>query len=450
MNELLGRQAPHSVTAEQAIIGSMLIDPRCITEVIDKVKSQDFYIEANRDIFDTVFAMFAYGQTVDPVTVLDQMKVRGVYNDGVSERYVMELMDMTPTAANVLEYAVIVRDKALMRNIAQAAEEISSMVYEGAGAAEAMLESAERKIYALRKDRTVGGLTPISVVIQRVYDNIQAAAVSDNTIPGLSTGLPELDSTILGMSGGELILVASRPGMGKTSIALNMAMNVGKTTSRTVAIFSLEMAREQLASRLISNQALVDSQKLQTGRLSQDEWRRIGTACAILSATDIRIDDNPTLSVADMNAQCRRIGDLGLVVIDYLQLVQSAGSGNSWANESRTQAVSDMSRMLKIMAKELNVPVLCLSQLSRANESRQDKRPMLSDLRESGAIEQDADVVIGLYREGYYNKECENPNEAEAIVLKNRHGETGRIPLMWLPEYTTFAPLDRKHDENDY
>ena len=235
--------------------------------------------------------------------------------------------------------------------------------------------------------------------------------------------------------------------MGKTSMALNIALHVGKTSGKTVAIFSLEMAREQLTTRLLAAEGLIDSQKLLTGKLTTDEWRRVGSAATTISATDIRIDDNPSLSVADMNAQCRRIPNLGLVVIDYLQLMQSAGSGHSWSNESRTQAVSDMSRMLKIMAKELNVPVVCLSQLSRANEARQNKRPMLSDLRESGAIEQDADIVLALYRDGYYNKECENPNLAEAIILKNRHGETGTLELMWLPEYTSFASAEKRYDD---
>ena len=229
--------------------------------------------------------------------------------------------------------------------------------------------------------------------------------------------------------------------------ALNIALNVGMTLKKTVAIFSLEMSREQLTSRLLSRAALIPSQNLLTGQLSEQQWRDIADAAQTLSASDIRIDDNPTLTVSEMNAQCRRVPDLGLVVIDYLQLMQSAGSGHSWSNESRTQAVSDISRMLKIMAKELNVPVVCLSQLSRANESRQDKRPMLSDLRESGAIEQDADVVIGLYRDGYYNKECENPNLAEAIVLKNRKGSTGTVELSWLPEYTSFGSVEKRRDD---
>ena len=449
MEELLGRQPPHSAPAEQAVIGAMLIDPSCIPDVIEKVKSDEFYIQANRDIFDTIFAMFSYGQSVDAVTVLEQMKVRGVYKD-TTQQYLMEVMQITPTAANVLKYAAIVRDQALLRNLHTAADEINNMIFEGSGGADAMREAAERKIYALRQGRNVGGLQPISMVIQRVYANLSEAASSGGGIPGLATGLPDLDQTILGLNAGELILIAARPGMGKTSLALNIALYVGKTSGKTVAVFSLEMAREQLTTRLLAGEGLVDSQKLLTGKLSADEWRRVGAAATTISATDIRIDDNPSLSVADMNAQCRRIPNLGLVVIDYLQLMQSAGSGHGWSNESRTQAVSDMSRMLKIMAKELNVPVICLSQLSRANESRQNKRPMLSDLRESGAIEQDADIVLALYRDGYYNKECENPNLAEAIILKNRHGETGTLELMWLPEYTSFAAIEKKYEDDDY
>ena len=287
---------------------------------------------------------------------------------------------------------------------------------------------------------------PISSVVQNVFDELSEAAASGNKIPGLSTGLPDLDRTILGLNKSELILIAARPGMGKTSIALNIALNAAMTLHKTVAMFSLEMSREQLVSRLLSRAALVPGQNLLTGQLTEQQWRAIADAAQTLSATDIRIDDNPTLTVSDMNAQCRRVPNLDLVVIDYLQLMQSAGSGHSWSNESRTQAVSDISRMMKIMAKELNVPVVCLSQLSRANESRTDKRPMLSDLRESGAIEQDADVVIGLYRDGYYNKECENPNLAEAIVLKNRKGETGTVQLAWLPEYTSFGSVSKRDE----
>lgn len=450
MEELLGRQAPHSASAEQAVIGSMLIDTRCIPDVIERLKGAEFYIQQNRDIFETIYAMFSYGQTIDPITVLDQMKTRGVFRE-TSTAYIAELMRITPTAANVLEYAAIVSDRALLRNLATAADEINTLVYEGTGEAENMLEAAEHKIYALRQGRVVGGLVPISTVVQTVYSNLSEAASSGQKIPGLSTGLNDLDRYILGLNKGELILIAARPGMGKTSIALNIAMNVAKKSGKTVAVFSLEMSREQLVSRLLAGEGLVPSQNLLTGQLNSDEWKRIAAAAQVLSATDMRIDDNPMLSVSDMNAQCRRISNLGLVVIDYLQLMQSAGGDSrKYAGENRQQVVSDISRMLKIMAKELNVPVICLSQLSRASEGRPNKRPMLSDLRESGAIEQDADVVIGLYREGYYNAECEEPNVSEAIVLKNRKGQTGTVKLAWLAEYTTFAAYEGNLNEDDY
>ena len=249
------------------------------------------------------------------------------------------------------------------------------------------------------------------------------------------------------MNKGDFILIAARPGMGKTSIGLNIALNAAKTTGKTVAIFSLEMSREQLVTRFLSSEGMIPLANLLTGSLSDDEWHRAARAASVVADTNIWLNDNPTLTVAEMNAQCRRLKNLGLVMIDYLQLMQGSGSGHNWAGETRTQAVSDISRMMKIMAKELNVPVLCLSQLSRANEQRQDKRPMLSDLRESGSIEQDADIVLGLYRDGYYNQESENPNLTEINVLKNRHGETGRDYLAWLGEYTAFRDSDQRHEE---
>ncbi len=446
MDELLGTRVPQSPQAEQAVIGSMLIDPACIPDVLRDARAEHFYSQVNRDIFETIFAMFNYGQTVDPVTVMEQMKERGVYHEETTRSYLLELMRVTPTAANVGEYVTILRDKALQRDLGKVAGEIGAAVNEGLGSADDMLESAERKIYALRRDRAIGGLKPIGEIVQTVYDNLNKIAEEGAPLPGLPTGLVDLDNQILGLNKGELILIASRPGMGKTSIALNIAQHAAKASGKAVAIFSLEMSREQLVTRLLSGEGLVEARKLQRGNLSAEEWRRIVTAAASLSATKILIDDNPTLTVADMNAQCRRVRDLGLVVIDYLQLMQSAG-GRQTSGENRQQIVADMSRMLKIMAKELEVPVLCLSQLSRAAEGRNDKRPVLSDLRESGAIEQDADVVIGLYREGYYNRECENPNDAEAIVLKNRKGQVGTVNLMWIPDYTSYVSVDRRHDE---
>ena len=441
MDELLGKKIPYSSQAEQAVIGSMLIDPRCIAEVVKKLRAEEFYVRANRDVYETILAMFSYGQTVDPVTVIDQMKVRGVYDENVPG-YLAEIMRVTPTSANAMEYVQIIKDRALLRAISTVADEINTMVYEGSGAAEDVLEAAEAKLHAVREDRGSGGLKEIRHVMQNVFDAMSEAAASGSRIPGLSTGLPDLDDLILGLNKSELVIIAARPGMGKTSIALNIALNVAMTQRKKVAVFSLEMSREQLVTRLLSRAALVPSQNLFTGRLTDQQWRDVSAAANTLSACDILIDDNSTLTVADMNAQCRTIRGLDLVVIDYLQLMSSAG-GRGFSHESRTQAVSDISRMMKVMAKQLGVPVICLSQLNRAAEARQDKRPLLSDLRESGSIEQDADVVIGLYREGYNNRECENPNLAEAIVLKNRKGQTGTVNLTWVPEYTSFYSVEK-------
>ena len=446
MDELLGKKIPYSSQAEQAVIGSMLIDPRCIAEVVKKLRADEMYVRANRDVYETILAMFSYGQTVDPVTVIDQMKVRGVYEEN-TPAYLAEIMRITPTSANVMEYVTIIKDRALLRSISTVADEINAMVYEGSGAAEDVLEASEAKLHAVRENRGSGGLKEIRHVMQNVFDAMSEAAASGSRIPGLSTGLPDLDELILGLNKSELVIIAARPGMGKTSIALNIALNVAMTQHKKVAIFSLEMSREQLVTRLLSRAALVPSQNLFTGRLNEQQWRDVAAAANTLSASDILIDDNSTLTVADMNAQCRTIKDLDLVVIDYLQLMSSAG-GRGFSNESRTQAVSEISRMMKVMAKQLGVPVICLSQLNRAAEARADKRPLLSDLRESGSIEQDADVVIGLYREGYNNRECENPNLAEAIVLKNRKGQTGTVQLTWVPEYTSFYSVE-KYRDND-
>ncbi|MBR0040394.1 MAG: replicative DNA helicase [Oscillospiraceae bacterium] len=446
MDELLGKKIPYSAQAEQAVIGSMLIDPRCIAEVVKKLRADEFYVRANRDVYETILAMFSYGQTVDPVTVIDQMKVRGVYDDS-TPGYLADIMSVTPTSANAMEYVTIIKDRALLRSIGTVADEISAMVYEGSGAAEEVLEASEEKLHAVRENRGSGGLREIRHVMQNVFDAMSDAAASGSRIPGLSTGLPDLDELTLGLNKSELIIIAARPGMGKTSIALNIALNVAMVQHKKVAVFSLEMSREQLVTRLLSRAAMVPSQNLVTGRLTDQQWREVSAAAGPLSAADILIDDNSTLTVADMNAQCRTIKDLGLVIIDYLQLMSSAG-GKFGSSDSRTQAVSEISRMMKVMAKQLGVPVICLSQLNRAAEARADKRPLLSDLRESGSIEQDADVVIGLYREGYNNRECENPNLAEAIVLKNRKGQTGTVYLNWVPEYTSFYSVEKYRDHD--
>ena len=445
MDELLLSRVPQSQEAEQAILGSMLIDPACIPEILKDLRPEHFFNQTNREIFETAYQMFSFSMTIDPVTVIEQMKLRGVYHADSTEPYMVELMRVTPTAANVREYAAILRDKALQRNLGRAAAEITAMVNEGLDKGDKMLEDAERKIYALRRDATITGLKPVGETVSAVYQNLMAAEAQGGLLPGLTTGLTDLDNRIMGMNPGELILIASRPGMGKTSIALNIALDAAKASGKTVAIFSLEMSREQLVTRLLSGQARIDAQKLLRVNLNDAEWLQIAEAAGELSRCRLLIDDNPTLSVADMNAQCRRVGDqLALVVIDYLQLMQSAGKQTN-RGDNRQVIVSEISRMLKIMAKELNVPVLCLSQLSRASETRQgNHRPMLSDLRESGAIEQDADVVIGLYREGYYDPSCENPNSAEAIVLKNRKGEVGTVPLLWQPSFTKYVNMTNR------
>ena len=445
---LLTNQMPHSPQAEQAVLGSMLIDPDCIKDVMDKLQPEDFYLRANRDIFETIYHMFIYSRPIDGVTVAGEMERNGVYNDNTRD-YLVQLMDVTPTSANVMEYVKIVLDKSLMRQVAAAAGSITAMVQEGNGDAGDMLESAEQKVYAIRRGRSAQNMVTVSMVLQDVMNHLaELTASGGKTLPGLSTGLSAVDAKINGLNKSDLLLLAARPGMGKTSMALNVALSAAKESGKTVAIFSLEMSREQLVTRLIASEGLVENTRLVTGNLRESDWQRIAEAASSLSRMDIRIDDNPLLTVADMNAKCRRLENLGLVVIDYLQLMTSAG-GKGYSGENRQQAVSDISRMLKIMAKELQVPVLCLSQLSRANEKRDDKRPMLSDLRESGAIEQDADIVLFLYRDDYYNSDSEKRNVAECIVAKNRHGETGKVELRWMPEYTAFGTLENRYDDEE-
>ena len=447
-DELLLRQAPHSPQAEQAVLGSMLIDPDCIKDVMDKLRPEDFYLRANRDIFETIYHMFVYSRPIDGVTVAGEMEKTGVYNDNTRD-YLLQLMDVTPTSANVMEYVQIVLDKSLMRQVASAAGSISAMVLDGAGDAGDMLEAAEQKGYAIRRGRSAQNMVPVSMVLEDVMAHLaELTASGGKTLPGLSTGLSAVDAKINGLNKSDLLLLAARPGMGKTSMALNVALSAARESGKTVAIFSLEMSKEQLVTRLIASEGLVENTRLVTGNLRESDWQRIAEAASSLSRMDIRIDDNPLLTVADMNAKCRRLDNLGLVVIDYLQLMTSAG-GKGYSGENRQQAVSDISRMLKIMAKELQVPVLCLSQLSRANEKRDDKRPMLSDLRESGAIEQDADIVLFLYRDDYYNSDSEKRNVAECIVAKNRHGETGKVELRWMPEYTAFGTLENRYDDEE-
>lgn len=442
--ELTQRQVPQSLEAEQAVLGSILIDSRCITDVVGTVKPEDFYLTQNREIYETIYTMFNFSQTIDPVTVLDKMKELGCYHDN-SRDYILQLMEITPTAANVARYAKIVQEKAMLRGLGQAASDITEMVSEQVGTSEEILESAEKKIYALRKGERGDSLERIGTTLHKVFDRLTELSQSDAAFPGLSTGLRDLDTKINGLNKSDLLLIAARPAMGKSAFSLNIGMNVAKAYGKTVAIFSLEMSREQLAMRLLASQSMVELQKLATGKLSEEEWSKLCLASAALSQTDIRIDDNPSVTVAEISAKCRRLDNLGLVIIDYLQLMTSSGYGKT--SENRVTVVGEISRALKIMAKEMNIPVICLSQLSRAVESRTDKRPIMSDLRESGAIEQDADVIMFLYRDEYYNANSEDKGIAECIVSKNRHGETGTVKLQWLPQYQLFGDREWKHAE---
>ena len=445
--QLLVHSMPHSPEAEQAVLGSMLIDADCIKDVMDKLRPEDFYLQQNRDIFETIYSMFIFSKPVDGVTVAGEMEKAGTANEN-TRSYLLQLMEVTPTAANVMEYVRIVRDKSLMREVAAAASEITAEVHKGVGSAQGMLELAEQKIYDIRRGRGGQGMTPIGVVLQEVMSDLsELMANGGKTLPGVPTGFSALDDKTNGMGKGNLLILAARPGMGKTSMALNIALNAAKLTNKTVAVFSLEMSKTELVKRLIAGEGLVELKRLATGDLRESDWMKIAEAASTLSRTDIRIEDNSMLTVADMNAKCLRLDNLGLVIIDYLQLMNGADN-QPHKGDSRQNVVSEMSRMLKIMAKNLGVPVLCLSQLSRANEKRTDnKRPMLSDLRESGAIEQDADVVMFLYRDDYYNKETEDQNIAECIIAKNRHGETDTVKLRWMPEYTSFDTLEARYNQ---
>jgi replicative DNA helicase len=442
--ELSLKQVPQSLEAEQAVLGSILIDSRCVSEIIGILRPEDFYLQQNREIYETIYTMFNFSQTIDPVTVLDKMRQLGCHRDD-SRDYIMQLMQITPTAANAVRYANIVREKSMLRGLADASEDISQMVYTQVGTPSEILESAEKKIYALRKGERTDSLEHIGLTLHKVFDRLTELSQSDSAIPGMSTGLMDLDKKINGLNKSDLLLIAARPAMGKSAFALNIGLNVAKKNDKTVALFSLEMSREQLAMRLLASESFVELQKLATGKLTEEEWTKLCMASAALSQTDIRIDDNPSITVAEMNAKLRRIDNLGLVIIDYLQLMQGSGYGKNDGN--RVNIVSDISRSLKIMAKELNVPVVCLSQLSRGPESRTDKRPMLSDLRESGAIEQDADEVLFLYRDEYYNENTEEKGVAECIVAKNRHGEVGTVKLQWVGQYQTFTDREWKHAE---
>ena len=446
--ESVGINLPYNMQAEQSVLGAVLLKPDTLTDLVEIIKPEMFYTRQNAQIWTEMLRLFTNDQTIDFVTLLDAVVSDGVFPSADEAKiYLTGLAETVPSISNVKAYAQIVQEKYLVRQLMGVAKDILQDAGDEPDA-DLLLENAEQRIYEIRSGRDSSALTPLSSSMVETLTNLQKISGPDaDKYKGIPTGFRLLDTVLTGLGRGDLVILAARPGMGKTSMALNILLDAGKKSGKQVAFFSLEMSREQLALRLISSECFVDNKKLVTGKLTDDDWDKIAVAADSLNHSRILIDDDSSVTVADINAKCRRVEDLGLVVIDYLQLMQSAG-GKTRQGDNRQQIVSDISRSLKIMAKELNVPVLCLSQLSRANESRTDKRPMLSDLRESGAIEQDADIVMFLYREGYYNKDTENPNLAECIIAKNRHGETRTIELQWLPDFTSFSDIEWQHSES--
>jgi len=435
------RQMPHSTEAEMSVLGAVLIDGRRITDIIGLVKSEDFYIADNAEIFEAMLGLWSAGEDIDLVSLIEQLRRRGTYDRIGGRAYMAQLIDTVPTAGNIVGYANIVAEKASLRRLIEAAQEIEDMASSANDETRNIIDLSEQKIYSIAQGNNTRQLAPIKEVILGEYDRLHILAQDPNALNGTPTGFRDLDRYLIGLNNSDLCLIAARPGMGKTSFALNIARNVSIRFKKKVAVFSLEMSKEQLVSRMLSSEAKIDNYKLRTGELNDEDWVRLAEAAGTLSSSEIYIDDTSGLNVLEIKAKCRRMKDLGLVVIDYLQLMQS-----SRRSDNRVQEVSEISRGLKIMAKELNVPVICLSQLSRGPESRTDKRPMLSDLRESGAIEQDADEVLFLYREDYYNPDTEKRNIAECIIAKNRHGSSGKIELQWFGQYTIFTTQENTYN----
>lgn len=436
-------EMPYSLEAEQTILGAVLIDADVLSVVMEQVKPESFYIDQHRALFSIMAQMFTSGSKADVITVLNEAVAMRIFETPAEGRnYLANLVNMVPAVSNIESYCQIVSSKYYIRVLAETARGILSDIQSGETDASLLLDAAEQRIFDIRQGRDVTGLTPIKEIVAETYNHIGQIAGPDRELYlGTRSGFSYLDTLTSGLNKSDLILIAARPAMGKTAFALNIACNVARHNDKEVCIFSLEMPREQLVSRLLSTEAQVDSNKLRNGRLDGDDWLRLAAGASYLQGLPIYIDDTASITVQQIKAKLRRMKNLGLVVIDYLGLIQS-----TLRTENRVQIVSEITRQLKIMAKELDVPVVLLSQLSRGPESRTDKRPMLSDLRESGSIEQDADIVMFLYRDAYYNKESQQPNVAECIVAKNRHGETGTVNLIWDGQFTRFSTMEMKQD----
>lgn len=432
---------PYSLEAEQSVLGSILIDSGCMAKVAEILKFPDyFYVPNHKIIYDAILEMFICGEQIDYVTVLEKIN-KDDWDENSCKSYLLQLAQVVPFVSNVEAYAQIIKDKYNLRILIETAKEIIEESYSGDAQADEVLNSAEQKIFDIRRGKSLQGLQRINEIIVKEFDRLDMLNSDDaKNYAGISTGIKDLDRVIMGLNRSDLILLAARPGMGKTSFALNITANVAVKEGLRVAFFSLEMTKEQIVSRMLSIEGLVHGQNLRTGRLNDDEWMRLVEAGDILSRSEIYIDDTPGITIPEMKAKLRRLESVDLVVIDYLQLMSSAKK-----IENRVQEISEITRNLKIMAKEIDVPVITLSQLSRASEQRADHRPVLSDLRDSGSIEQDADMVLFLYREGYYlgdTDEFTDKNSGECIVAKNRHGETRSVPLHWQGEFMKFTAME--------
>jgi len=438
---LIKRVLPHSIEAEQSVVGSMIMDREAILTASEIITSDDFYQHQYGVLFEAMVELFTEDKPVDLVTLQNRLKEKDVPPEISSLEFVRDLVMAVPTSANVKYYANIVAEKAMLRRLIKVNEEIANTCYLGKDKLEEILEGTEKKIFDLIQKKNSGDYVPIKQVVINALDKIEATSKTKGTVTGIPTGFIDLDYKTSGLQPSDLVLVAARPSMGKTAFVLNIAQNMAFKHNVTTAIFSLEMSKEQLVNRLLALESRVDSQAIRTGNLADAEWEKLIEGAGVIGRSNLIIDDTPGISISELRSKCRKLKmehNLGLVIIDYLQLM--SGSGKS---DSRQQEISDISRSLKALAREIEAPVVALSQLSRAVEQRPDHRPMLSDLRESGAIEQDADVVMFIYRDDYYNKDSENKNIAEIIIAKQRNGPIGTVNLVWLPNYTKFANMEK-------
>ncbi len=441
---LIKRVMPHSIEAEQSVIGAMLMNKDAILAASEMIGGQDFYQSAYGVIFDTIVEMFNEGRTADLVSLKERLKEKDVPPEIASLEFMRDILNIVSTSVNVRAHAEIIADKSMMRRLIKLNEQIANTCYAGKEPLPAILETTEKSVFELLQRRNSGEYVPIRQVVLNALERIEKAAKSKGVVTGIPTGFIDLDYKLSGMQPSDLILVAARPSMGKTAFVLNIAQHVAFKKERGVAVFSLEMSKEQLVNRLFALESQVDSQALRTGNLKDSDWEKLIEGAGLIGRSNLIIDDTPGISVSELRSKCRKYKlehDTQLIIIDYLQLMSGSAGGRS---ESRQQEISEISRSLKALARELNVPVIALSQLSRAVEARPDKRPMLSDLRESGAIEQDADVVMFIYRDEYYNKDSEKKKQAEIIIAKQRNGPIGTVDLAWLADYTKFANLSRQ------